>query len=168
MMRKIIDLILSRLVIIVMAVLVLDVLLQVASGIFIRTSSPFTFTGELAEFLMIWVGMLGAAWVTGKQEHLAIKLINNKLPGKAGKITDVFINIMVMLFAASVLVAGGIRFVIINIKLEQVSSAMQLPVWYVYLVLPLSGLFIIYYAADDIILMSNTKKGNNENNKQGS
>lgn len=168
MMRKIIDLILSRLVIIVMTVLVLDVLLQVISGIFISTSSPFTFTGELAEFLMIWVGLLGAAWVTGKKEHLAIRLINNKLSGRAAKILDVFINIMVMLFAASVLITGGIRFVIINIKLEQVSSVMQLPVWYVYLVLPLSGLFIIYYTADDIILLSNTKKGNNENNKQGS
>lgn len=167
-MRKIIDLILSRLVIIVMTVLVLDVLLQVISGIFISTSSPFTFTGELAEFLMIWVGLLGAAWVTGKKEHLAIRLINNKLSCRAANILDIFINIMVMLFAASVLITGGIRFVIINIKLEQVSSVMQLPVWYVYLVLPLSGLFIIYYTADDIILLSNTKKGNNENNKQGS
>ena len=150
-MRKTINLILTRLVIIVMTVLVLDVLLQVAAGIIIRESNPFSFTDELAEFLLIWVGLLGAAYVSGKKQHLAIELIYNRLSEKNIRRLNVFINILIILFASSVLVTGGIRFVVINIKLEQLSAAMQIPMWYVYLVLPLSGLFIIYYALDDII-----------------
>lgn len=150
-MRKTIDIILSWLVIIVMTVLVLDVLLQVAAGIFVSGSNPFFFTDELAEFLLIWVGLLGAAYVSGKKQHLAIELIYNSLSETSIKRLNIFISILIMLFAASVLVLGGIRFVIINIKLEQLSAAMQLPMWYVYLVLPLSGLFIIYYAVDDVL-----------------
>lgn len=149
-MRKTINLILTRLVVIVMTVLVLDVLLQVASGIIIRGSNPFSFTDELAEFLLIWVGLLGAAYVSGQKQHLAIELIFNKLSESNIRRLNIFINILIILFSASVLVTGGIRFVVINIKLEQLSAAMQLPMWYVYLVLPLSGLFIIYYAVDDI------------------
>ncbi|MEA1887079.1 MAG: TRAP transporter small permease subunit [Bacteroidota bacterium] len=150
-MRKTIDIILSRLVIIVMTVLVLDVLLQVAAGIFFRGSNPFSFTDELAEFLLIWVGLLGAAYVSGQKQHLAIKLINKKLSEINIRRLNIFISMLIILFAAFVLVVGGIRFVVINIKLEQLSAAMQLPMWYVYLVLPLSGLFIIYYALDDIV-----------------
>ncbi|MFO7852948.1 MAG: TRAP transporter small permease [Bacteroidota bacterium] len=150
-MRKTIDIILSRLVIIVMTVLVLDVLLQVAAGIFVSGSNPFSFTDELAEFLLIWLGLLGAAYVSGQKQHLAIELIYKRLSKTSIKRLNIFISILIILFAASVLVLGGIRFVIINIKLEQLSAAMQLPMWYVYLVLPLSGLFIIYYAVDDVL-----------------
>ncbi|HEN21405.1 MAG TPA: TRAP transporter small permease, partial [Desulfobacteraceae bacterium] len=145
-MRKIIDLILSRLVIIAMSVLVLDVLLQVLAGIFMSASNPFSFTDELAEFLLIWVGLLGAAYVTGQKQHLAIEVINKNLSGRSLIKLKIFINILIIIFAVLVLITGGIRFVMINIKLEQLSAAMQLPMWYVYLVLPLSGLFIVYYA----------------------
>ena len=32
-------------------------------------------TDELAGYLLIWVGLLGAAYVSGKNEHLAIDLL---------------------------------------------------------------------------------------------
>lgn len=150
-MRKIIDFILSRLVILVMTVLVTDVLLQVVAGIFISGSNPFSFTDELAEFLLIWVGLLGAAYVTGQKQHLAIELINKRLSERNMIRLKLFINLLIIIFALLVLLVGGTRFVIINIRLEQLSAAMQLPMWYVYLVLPLSGLFIIFYAMDDIV-----------------
>jgi TRAP-type C4-dicarboxylate transport system permease small subunit len=150
-MRKIIDFILSRLVILVMTVLVTDVLLQVVAGIFISGSNPFSFTDELAEFLLIWVGLLGAAYVTGQKQHLAIELINSRLSERNLIRMKLFINLLIIIFSLLVLLVGGTRFVIINIRLEQLSAAMQLPMWYVYLVLPLSGLFIIFYAMDDIV-----------------
>ena len=78
-MKKIIDFILSRLVILVMTVLVTDVLLQVASGILTGGSGALSFTDELAEFLLIWVGLLGAAYVSGQKEQLSIEIINKKL-----------------------------------------------------------------------------------------
>ena len=157
-MRKIINFILSRLVILVMTVLVTDVLMQVVAGIFISGSNPFSFTDELAEFLLIWVGLLGAAYVTGQKQHLAIELINKKLSERNLIRLKLFINLLIIIFASLVLLAGGTRFVIINIRLEQLSAAMQLPMWYVYLVLPLSGLFIILYAMDDIVNLLKVKK----------
>jgi TRAP-type C4-dicarboxylate transport system permease small subunit len=138
-------------VILVMTVLVADVLLQVVTGIFISGSNPFSFTDELAEFLLIWVGLLGAAYVSGQKEHLAIEIINKRLSERNLIRLKLFINLLIVLFASLVLLTGGVRFVIINIRLEQLSAAMQLPMWYVYLVLPMSGLFIILYAMDDIV-----------------
>ncbi|WP_316931840.1 TRAP transporter small permease [Parabacteroides distasonis] len=37
--------------------------------------SPSSVTDELAGYLLIWVGLLGAAYVSGKNEHLAIDLL---------------------------------------------------------------------------------------------
>lgn len=150
-MRQKIDKVLSILVITSMSVLVLDVLLQVFSGFFLKKSNPFSFTSELAEFLLIWVGLMGAAYASGKKQHLAINLIDNKLSEKNKIRLSRFINLLIFSFSVVVLIIGGLRFVIINIRLEQISSAMQIPMYYVYLVLPISGAFICYYAFDDIL-----------------
>ena len=149
-MRQYIDVILGRIVVIVMSLLVIDVLLQVATGFFFSESNPFTFTGELAEFLLIWVGLLGAAYASGKKQHLAIQIMNNRMSDIRRKRLSILVNFLILLFAVLILIIGGSRFVIINIKLEQISSAIRIPMWYVYTVLPLSGLFISYYAVDDI------------------
>ena len=57
--------------VVLMSVLVIDVLWQVFSRYLL--SSPSSFTDELAGFLLIWVGVLGAAYVDGRKEHLACK-----------------------------------------------------------------------------------------------
>ena len=61
--RNKIDKILYVFLAIIMAILVLDVLWQVASRYLFN--SPSSFTDELAGFLLIWVGLLGAAYGTG-------------------------------------------------------------------------------------------------------
>ncbi len=58
------------------SILVIDVLWQVFSRYLL--SSPSSFTDELAGFLLIWVGVLGAAYVAGRQEHLAIDILIQK------------------------------------------------------------------------------------------
>lgn len=72
-MRKIIDKGLELSLIFLMAFLVVDVLWQVLSRVY--SGSPSSVTDELAGYLLIWVGLLGAAYVSGKNEHLAIRFI---------------------------------------------------------------------------------------------
>jgi TRAP-type C4-dicarboxylate transport system permease small subunit len=148
MIRKTIDLILARFAVIVMAILVVDVLWQVTSRYIMR--EPSSWTDELAGFLLIWVGLLGAAYATGKKDHLAIDLLPRRLPPGKRKRLDIIINTMIALFALIVMVIGGIRLVYITFRLNQISSALEIPVGIVYIVIPLSGLFILYYAMDDI------------------
>ncbi len=149
MIRKTADLILSRFVIIVMAILVLDVIWQVISRYIMK--EPSSWTDELAGFLLIWVGLFGAAYATGQKDHLAIDLLPRKLDLSRRKYLYLVINSLIGAFALIVLILGGIRLVYISYKLNQVSSALEIPVGYVYLVLPLSGFFILFYALHDII-----------------
>ena len=145
--REKIDKVIEILLISIMSILVLDVLWQVFSRYVL--SAPSSFTDELAGFLLIWVGMLGAAYVAGKNEHLAIDLMLQKLKGVKKRRLQTFINTLVGLFALFVMVFGGSWLVYTRFYLNVKSAALALPLGYVYLIVPLSGLLIIYYTIDN-------------------
>ncbi|MFO7922511.1 MAG: TRAP transporter small permease [Bacteroidales bacterium] len=155
--RKYLDRLLAGFVTLLMGILVINVLWQVASRYLI--GHPSSFTDELAGFLLIWVGLLGATYITGKKEHLAIDLLHHKLSPERKKRMNMVINILIALFALSVLVVGGINLVFITLHLNQLSSALQVPVGYVYIVLPVSGIFIIYYTLYDIVYPQTNDQG---------
>jgi TRAP-type C4-dicarboxylate transport system permease small subunit len=143
-MKNIIDKILEYTLITVMSVLVVDVLWQVFSRYVLN--APSSFTDELASFLLIWVGVLGAAYVAGRQEHLAIDLLLQKSSPKRQRKLKIAINLSILFFALLVMIVGGSWLVITRFMLGVQSSAMHLPLGYVYMVLPLSGLLIAYYS----------------------
>ena len=145
--REKIDKIIEIILVSIMSILVLDVLWQVFSRYVL--SAPSSFTDELAGFLLIWVGMLGAAYVAGKNEHLAIDLMLQKMKGAKKRRLQIIINSLVGLFALFVMVVGGTWLVYTRFFLNVKSAALALPLGYVYLIVPLSGLLIIYYAIDN-------------------
>jgi TRAP-type C4-dicarboxylate transport system permease small subunit len=142
--RKKVDKILFWVLVVLMAFMVLNVLWQVASRYLLQ--SPSSFTDELSRYLLIWVGLLGASYVTGQKMHLAIDILPSKLEGKKERNLNIFINISVALFAFFAMGWGGANLVYITLKLEQTSASLGIPLGYVYSVIPLSGLIIIYYS----------------------
>lgn len=150
-------------VVALMVLLVVDVLWQVASRYIMK--DPSDFTDELAGFLLIWVGLIGSAYTTGKHGHLAIDLAIQRLKPTNRRLVDILINSSIAAFAFSVMVIGGTWLVYTRFLLNQTSSALQLPYGFVYLVLPISGLIIMYYTLDDVRIIFNSKPENGSNDK---
>ncbi len=142
--KKRVDTILEGILITVMAANVLNVLWQVFTRFVLR--DPSSFTEELARYLLIWVGLLGASYAAGQKMHLAIDVVLKSLRGKARGLAELSIQVFIFMFAFFVMVIGGVRLVTITLKLNQISAALRLQLGYVYCVLPLSGLLIIFYA----------------------
>lgn len=147
--------VLEILLVAIMTILVLDVLWQVFSRYVL--SSPSSFTDELAGYLLIWVSLLGAAYVTGRKEHLAIDIMLRKQKPERQKKIMLVIEAIILLFAATVMVTGGIWLMYTRFALGVKSAALQLPLGYVYIVLPLSGLIICYYSIYHIIQLVHKK-----------
>lgn len=147
--RDKIDLILGRFLMLIMAVMVLNVLWQVFTRFVVGT--PSSFTDELARYLMIWVGILGAAYVAGKNQHVSINIIPSKLSQRAQRRLFQIVTVLVILFALFAFVIGGGRLVYISYLLGQHSPALQIPLALVYLIIPISGLLIIYYKIIDLL-----------------
>ena len=143
--KNIIDKILEWTLVVSMSLLVIDVLWQVFSRFILQ--DPSSFTEELARFLLIWVGLLGGAYAAGRRMHLAVDLLPSKLQGRQKAYLDIFIYAIIILFSVSVMIYGGSRLVAITLYLGQTAAALQMPLGYVYLILPISGFLIAFYAA---------------------
>lgn len=146
--RKAIDYLLSRILVLIMAVMVINVLWQVFTRFVIQ--SPSGFTDELARYLLIWVGLLGASYATGQNFHLAIDIIPAKADLKKQKIYHFIINLVVAVFAFVAMVVGGLNLVYLTYILDQTSAALELPLAIIYSVVPLSGLLIIFYSISNL------------------
>ncbi len=140
---------LEIILVVLACVLVVDVLWQVFSRYILN--SPSSFTDELAGYLLIWVSLLGAAYVAGKKEHLAIDLLLQKSSPVRRRVLEIVIRSLIMCFALTVLVTGGIWLVYTRFYLGVTSAALQLPLGYVYIALPLSGLIITFYSVHHLI-----------------
>jgi TRAP-type C4-dicarboxylate transport system permease small subunit len=147
--REKIDKILENFVVALMGILVIDVLWQVISRYVL--SSPSSFTDELAGFLLIWVGLFGSAYVAGKNEHLAIDLLVQRSGPARRKFLEVFIGGCIVVFSFFVFVIGGTWLVYTRFALEVRSAALEIPLGYVYIVLPISGLLIIFFTIDNTL-----------------
>ncbi len=143
--RAIVDRGLGWILVVLMSAMVLNVLWQVFTRFVLR--SPSSYTEEIARYLLIWVGLLGASYAAGKRLHLAIDLVPTRLEGPSKRGLALFIEGCAFLFALLVLVVGGSRLVRLTLILGQHSAALQVPLGTVYLALPIAGLLIMFYSA---------------------
>jgi len=140
----IISKILGVILIVLMALMVLDVTWQVFTRFILK--NPSAFTEELAGFLLIWIGLLGASYAYYTRAHLGIDVLTYKLTGFKKQIVQILINLIVLAFAFFVMVIGGMRLVNLTFKLNQISPALGIKMGYIYLVIPIAGILVIYFA----------------------
>lgn len=146
--RLYLDRFLKTLLVALVFSLVFSVTWQVASRYLLQ--APSSWTEELARFLLIWIGLLGAAYAYRSGAHMRLELLEGQLgPVGAGHLRT-FVALAVMLFSIAVLLVGGMHLVSLTLELEQVSAALGIPMGLVYLALPLSGLLIAFYALADV------------------
>lgn len=129
----------------IFVLLVLDVVWQVVSRYIVGQSSSFT--EEFARFALIWLTVLGAAYINGQREgHLSMDFLLSKLPEKKRLKRQRIIQIVMAVFALVVMIIGGGNLVYTTLSLGQISPALNVPLGFVYAIVPLSGLLIIFFS----------------------
>jgi TRAP-type C4-dicarboxylate transport system permease small subunit len=161
--RTAIDRLLGFIICALMGAMVINVLWQVFTRFVLK--NPSSFTEEAARYMMIWVGLLGSAYAAGRKSHLALDLITAKLQSGRKRVSEILIHSVVLLFAATVLVGGGGRLVWIQLSLGQQSAALQMKLGYVYLAVPLAGVFIVFYS---VVFLVEAMRGEPEEAQQSS
>ena len=155
-MRQKINRILEIVLVALFSIMLISVLWQVFSRFIL--GSPSTITDEISSFGLIWVGLLGAAYATGQKLHLAIDLLPSKLVNRHRILFDGFVFVCIALFSFSVLIIGGGRLSWITFVLGQKSAALEIPLGIIYLVIPISGLLILYYSMDHCLQLIKKSK----------
>lgn len=143
------DYLIEKVVIFLMAFLVIDVTWQVITRYVF--SSPSSFTEEIARYLLIWIGLLGAAIAYRRNMHLSFDLLLQKVEPTTVPKIQVIIHGVIFVFALLVLIIGGSNLVALTWELNQVSASLGIKLAYVYMVIPASGVLMCLYAIDFIL-----------------
>lgn len=143
-MTRVIDRSLAAVLVTLMIVMVVTVSWQVITRYLLN--SPSSYTEELATYLLIWISLLGAAYALRVRAHLGIDVLVRRLRIGRQRMMRHAAYLVVIVFSLVALVFGGSWLVYVTLDLNQLSAAFQVPIGYVYLVLPLSGLLMTYYS----------------------
>lgn len=148
---KIFDMLFARvcrfmevLLVIIFTFLVLDVLWQVFSRYLLNRS--FSWTEEFARFSLIWLSILGAAYLNAKREHLSMDFLYRKFSIINKKRVSIIIEVFIFLFALVVMVIGGFNLVYTTLHLNQLSGTLRIPLGYIYAIFPICGLLIMCFS----------------------
>jgi TRAP-type C4-dicarboxylate transport system permease small subunit len=134
------------LLMVLVAVMVISCVWQVLSRyIFGQASAQ---TEELMRYAIIWVSVIGGAYVYGEKGHLAITFFADKLNQSLARLISIFIDTAISVFSAMVLIYGGYQ--IVSATMIQISPGMGLPMGYMYMALPIAGFMFIVYAVQHI------------------
>ena len=139
----------ERLLIVLTALLILDVLWGVFTRFALQSQSGWT--EELARFLLIWVSCLGMASVFRHSEHLGIDVLVNAMDPSTQKIATLFYHVCTFAFAGFVLIYGGARVTANSLIAEQSMIALPFLKYWQYLILPVAGVIIASYAFESLL-----------------
>ena len=155
-MRDSIDKYLGYFLVLLMSVMALDVLWGVITRY--AMGSQADWSEELARFLLIWIGLLGAAYASGQRVHLAIDILSANLNTSNRRKLSMTINALIVLFSVAILIIGGAHLMYLTKVLGQLSAALRIPMYIVYAALPISGLLIVFYKMHDLFRLLQIRK----------
>lgn len=132
-----------------MAVMILDVIWGVLTRFVLR--SPSRWTDELATFMLIWISMLGSALAHRQASHLGVTWLFERLDSRVAALVARFIHVLIIAFAGVVMVYGGYLLVQDRFRSGQVLPALGWAKAWMYMAVPVAGVFIIGYSIRELI-----------------
>lgn len=141
-MRSSMDTVLERLQIFLFAVMVIVGTYQILVRYLFN--KPSTVSEELLTYAFAWLALLAAAYMFGKRGHMRMGFLADKANGTIKSVLDMISECLVFLFAAIVMIYGGIE--ITSLTMAQKTASLGIPMGYVYSIVPVSGGLILVYS----------------------
>ena len=112
-------------------------------------NSPSTVSEELLTYSFTWMSLFAASYVFGKRDHMRMGFVADKLSPDKLKVLNIILEVITIAFSAIVMVYGGIS--ITKLSMTQKTASLGIPMGYIYLVIPISGILIVIYSVLNII-----------------
>lgn len=145
--RHIVDKILTSVCCVIFALMVVIGTYQIVTRYFFNR--PSTRSEELLTFSFTWMALLISAYVFGKRDHMRMGFLADNVTGKNRVILEVAIEVLCTLFAAVVMLFGGIT--ITMLTMTQKTASLGVHMGTIYVVVPITGALIVFYGILNII-----------------
>lgn len=118
------------------AVATIQVALRYATG------SDLYWAEEFVAYTTVWTAFLSAGAGVRAGQHLTVEILHVCLDDRSSHYVNRVVAV-IGVFAGAALAFYGTQFVLSSYEFGQLSPAMQLPMWTVYMVVPVSGLLLV-------------------------
>ena len=107
---------------------------------------PILWSDELNNYLFVWAGFLGAAYIVGNDGHIRVTAIFDILAPK-GRFFVMQISNIIFLFMCAIFMEPCYRL----LKAVTFSGIMRIPLEYIYVILPVSFGFMGLHTVNNIL-----------------
>jgi len=111
--------------------------------------SSLTWAAELTTYLFLWSTFFGAAYCFKQDAHISISIILEKVSPITAKTLMLSAHTITLVFLFAV-AYYGYEYVLFVHELEETSVDLELPMWIIYLVIPISFFFASYRVGEKI------------------
>ena len=119
--------------------IVLLVIAQVISRYIV--TFPMGWSVELSRYILIWIAWISASYAVQHNTHIRVEILKDRLSRKYKKILELIILVLWFAFALFLAIAGT-HFTMSVGKTTQYSPSLEMPMWIVYLGVPIAGLLM--------------------------
>jgi C4-dicarboxylate transporter DctQ subunit len=105
-------------------------------------NAPKAWVEEVANYLIVWGALIGISIALRNNHHISIEMLYEKMSPLWKRGVDIFANSMGILFCL-LYTYYGFELVIKRFGSGMVSMDVGIPMWIVYLILPISGLLFL-------------------------
>ncbi len=103
----------------------------------------FIWAKELAAFLMIWVGFVGASLAAKENKHIVVGIPEKLFPKKVLPYVSLFASVII--FTVTILIAYlGFNYVLETKEFGETSLVLNIPLWIVQIIIPASLVIIAF------------------------
>jgi len=113
-------------------------------------NNPQAWTEEASRMTFVWLGLFAAALVFAERGHIAVDFVVRKFSPAGQKVVGIIVQPLIIFFAASLMVYGGIR-AGSGAGNQRLAALDFLTLGQMYAVLPISGVLIILFALANIV-----------------
>jgi len=138
---------------VLLAVMTVVVFLQVVFRFVIKASLPWS--EELSRYLQVYITYFGCAYGIKTGAHLGVDAFTYLLPEKGRRVLNIIVMLGSMVVCALIMKFGW-DIVMSQIQSGQLSSAMRIPMWTIYIAIPVGmALCVVRYIIEIIKAVRN-------------
>lgn len=102
-----------------------------------------TWSEEIGRYIFVWITFLGMTVAFRAGSHVALDFLCKSLSGLPRKMLETVNGLLILLLAAAIVYSGWNLFLL---GMRQKSPALKIPMQWVYIVVPVSGVILLIFA----------------------
>lgn len=125
--------------------LIFLIVLLTAAQVFSRyiLKNPLGWTEELVRFVFIWSIFVGAVVASKNRQHIRVEIFHKYFSDSVNTFIEIFVNLSIVIFFIYI-IPPAFRYALFAYHIKSVAS--EISMFFVYISLPLCGVFMtIYY-----------------------